>query len=419
MGFFESFGAGLSAVQEQEKERNALTQQLLTQLVAQNPALAETPEIQAAMSKVFPEHQYADIAGAYGAANQARLGEEARLLDQQRGLQDEQIIDEMGVKAALAGIDWTDPASVQEGLLQMSAGVNQKAADARQLELSDEELEHQRAMELAGIRAAGSGAGGRAIAGAIGQLPAGLAALLKAANPVTEVPVPEPGAEDAAQRDLDLIQNQLVPRFMRIAQVTHLHNALGAKSSGVSQLWREISSDPEGFARDYGQDWQNAVAYVSANEARDPGMLEATIGSNPEALAIKDNLVDSTRTYFQAKADERRVSVPKESAFDVANRIAAAGGAPAPFPPGDESGDVLYPGQGEQVYTQPELTFEMLPPMAQEMYMRGEDINGLNAMYSQIIQVHGLDMEAALKDMRDLENEFIRAGYLEPRYGDQ
>lgn len=419
MGFFESFGAGLGAVQEQDRQRNAITQQLLTQLISQNPALAETPEIQQALAEAFPNEQYAGITDAFGAVNQARLGEEERQAGVARGLVEQNIIDQAGVGAAQAGIDWGDPASVQAALLELSSGVRGKAADARTLELSDEELEHKRALELAGIRAAGAGSGGRAIAGALGPLGAGILGALKQASGVTEVPTPEPGAEAAAQADIDLVQGQLEPRKMGLAQVTHLHESLAERSSGITSLWREFNSDPEGFARDYGQDWANAKAYVAANEARDPGGLMATIGSNAETRALYENMENQARVYLQGKADERRVSVVKESAFDVVNRSAEAAGQPAPFPPGDESGDVLYPGQGDQVYTQPELTFDMLAPPMQEMYMRGESVNGLNAMYSEIIKIHGFDMEKALVDMRDLEREFIRAGYLEPMYGGQ
>jgi hypothetical protein len=53
------------------------------------------------------------------------------------------------------------------------------------------------------------------------------------------------------------------------------------------------------------------------------------------------------------------------------------------------------------------------------MYLEGEDISGLNAIYSTILQVHGLDYETAIIDMRDMREQFLNAGYLEPVYGGQ
>jgi len=418
MGLFESFGAGLSAIQEQDEQRNAITRQLLTQLVSQNPALAETPEIQAALSDAFPDEQFGGVAGAFGMVNEARLGEEERVAGVARGVKEQALIDEIFGTGAGAGYDVDTTGGLAGAGADLSAGVRGTAAAARANELSDGLTDHERALELARIRSQGQLGSGNAIAGAIGGVGQGLLAALKTADTPTEQPGLAPGAEAAARADLDLVQSQLEPRYLGLAQMIHLNRSLGESSPGVSSLWREFNSNIEQFERDYGTDWENAKGYVGANEARDPGLLMSTLGSHPEANTIKGRMDDQARVYLQDKANERIVSQPNESAFDVVNRAAVAAGQPAPFPPGDTGQDVLYPGQGEIIYTQPEVTFEDLPPLYQQMFMQGEDVSGLNSRYATILQAHGFDYEAAKQDMLDLTQGFIDQGYLQPMYGE-
>jgi hypothetical protein len=420
MGLFESFGAGLSAIQEQDKERNAVTQQLLTQLIAQNPALAETPEIQAALKEAFPGEQYAGIAETYGAVNQARLGEESRVAGVVKGVSDQGLLDQILNTGAGAGIPiGADNLAGARG--ELSAGVAGKTATSRSQELLDAIEEHKRKLELAQIKAMGQGSTGRYVAGAIGDLGVGIMGLLKDSEKITEKPSPGVGAENAAQLDQDLVLSQLQPRYLALAQITHLHDSLmqSNASPGVPSLWREFNGNPEQFSRDYAVDWENAKGVVAVNEARNEGQLMATIGGNAETQAIMDGMRTEAQRYLQSKAEERLVSIPNEAAFTVAGRVAEAGGAPNPFPPADTGGDTLYPGQGDTVYTQPEITFQDLPPAVQEMYLEGEGISGLNAIYSTILQVHGLDYETAIIDMRDMREQFAIAGYLEPVYGGQ
>jgi hypothetical protein len=423
-GFMDSFGAALSGLQAEEQQRNQITQQLLIQLVSQNPALAETPEIQQALQEAYPGEQYAGVADSLGALNQVRLNEEARLKEQADLARENEQIEALSGQLAMMGDTDVPAGAGSDELLRRIAAFTQagKEVDAGAATAQDL-LDHQQRLEEIELQNQGRGGIDSATAAilAMGQTSQGLLEALVDAQKVTDTPQLGAGAEEAAQALQDEVGLRVAQNDQRLSAVVRLHQGMDVeKRPSVAYLWNALNADPNAFEEVWGDRWINARNSTTFNSGREGEVTQGLIANNPEAAEVRRGYVDEAMQYYEEQSQNLRRPEPNQAAFNVVDQVRAAGGQPSVFGglPVDMDGNMI-PDEQPPVITEPSIQFEDMPPEAQTMMLEAEETPPLMQGYMTILSLAPPgDDRWAVEQMRLLRQEFARRGVIIPAYGE-
>lgn len=367
MGFLDSFGAALSGLQAEEQQRNQQTQQLLLQLVSQNPALAETPEIADALSQAFPGSQYPDIGGLIGASREAALGEETRLREQAKG----DMIQQLALKLAPEGFGVDPDAPVDEvtaGLLEQF-GIKQGLARTQQVgdkqteflyDLLRDAQNNQSDERQAGLRASGMTSGLKSIGTAIAGL-----------NPLFDRPEPTPTGRETSEQYANMLISQHENDLKGIAMFSALSEATGVDMTTLRGMYQQT---PDQFQKKFGEDWVRAQSVITTQSTGDSAGWETRyILGNPEAKAIADGLEAEVIQQLESLRNEARSPELNRGKTDLMQQMYGI-----QIPPG--AGTTMP--NGDQSMVHPDLVYGVTSPQVDQLLTQAQGNPVLQDAYS-------------------------------------
>ena len=372
MGFMDSFGAALSGLQAEEQQRNAQTQQLLLQLVSQNPALAETPEIADALASAFPSSQYPDIPGVIGASREAQLGEEARLREQQLG----DVMQQLALSLAPQGFGVdpeSDPAEAAADILEQW-GIKQSTTRSQAVGDKNTDFLHQYMLHAmdnasdeaqAGMRASGLSGIGKTI----GQAIAGL-------NPLFDRPEPTPTGREASEDYTNVLIKQHDNDLKQVAMFSALAEATGQKMSDLMGMY---STTPDQFTKQFGDDWVRAQSKITTESAGGAtGWETRYILGNPEAKAVADAMEADVIQQLENLRNEARIPELNRGKADLVQQTYGI-----PMPP---NGGVVMPN-GDESLVHPELIYGVVSPEVDQLLTQAQGNPVLQDAYTLAMQM--------------------------------